>query len=359
MSPADVVVWGALRGNRIALSQTSKYTNVDRWYHFIEANTPWIVVVVNDCYEFSRHAKTTLSSSGGSYDLSLPEVNECIVTRFPPEPSGYLHIGHGKAALLNDYFAHQRPDGKLILRFDDTNPSKESEEFENSIKEDLKLLDIKPDTISYSSDYFDIMHKLCIKIIGSGQAFADDTGKSTIKHERMYGIESRRRSASVEDNLACFEEMKNASDLGRTFCIRAKISVDDVNKALRDPVIFRCNATVHHRTGDKWKIYPTYDFCAPILDSLEGITLALRTNEYRDRNPQYHWIQKVLGLRKTTIWDFSRMSFTRTLLSKRKLSELVEMGSVAGWDDPRMPTCKHDIISLLCPLDTISILSSF
>jgi glutamyl-tRNA synthetase len=256
-------------------------------------------------------------------------------------PSGYLHIGHAKAALLNDYFAHEAYRGKMICRFDDTNPTKENSEFEDAIMRDLELMGIKPDVTSHSSDYFQTMYDYCVTMIREGKAYADDTEQEIMREERMNGIASRRRDMSVEENLARFAEMKAATEEGLRWCIRAKIDpVDNPNKAMRDPVIYRCNLTPHHITGTTWKIYPTYDFCVPILDSIEGVTHALRTIEYKDRNPQYDWIQDALHLRKVHIWDFSRMNFVRTLLSKRKLTKFVNDGVVWGWDDPRFPTIR-------------------
>lgn len=161
-----------------------------------------------------------------------------------------------------------------------------------------------------------------------------------MRDERMNGIASSRRDRSVQENLRIFEEMQKASEEGIKNCVRAKISVDDPNKAMRDPVIYRCNPTTHHRTGDKYKIYPTYDFACPIVDSLEGVTHALRTIEYRDRNPQYFWMIEALGLRKVHIWDYARLNFIKTLLSKRKLTWFVQQGLVWGWDDPRFPTVR-------------------
>ena len=254
--------------------------------------------------------------------------------------SGYLHIGHAKAALLNDYFAHEKYKGKLLVRFDDTNPSKEKEEFQDSILEDLAMMGITPDRVSYSSDHFQLLHDYCVEMIKRGNAYADDSDQATMRDERMKGIESRRRGRTVDESLKFFEQMKNGTDEGRTNCIRAKISVDNPNKAMRDPVIYRCNPQSHHRTGAQWKVYPTYDFCCPILDSVEGVTHALRTVEYRDRNPQYEWMLDALDLRRVHIWDFSRLNFIRTLLSKRKLTKFVEDGIVWGWDDPRLPTIR-------------------
>jgi len=199
---------------------------------------------------------------------------------------------------------------------------------------------IRPDKTSYSSDYFQEMYDYCVHIIKIGKAYADDTEQEEMRDQRMKGLPSARRDATVETNLAHLSEMKSGSVEGIKWCIRAKMSVDNPNKAMRDPVIYRCNPQPHHRTGTTWKIYPTYDFCVPILDSLEGVTHALRTNEYRDRNPQYNWFQDVLQLRKVHIWDFARMNFVRTLLSKRKLTKFVDSGLVWGWDDPRFPTIR-------------------
>lgn len=230
--------------------------------------------------------------------------------------------------------------GTLICRFDDTNPSKEKEEFQDSIVEDLALMGIHPDKTTYTSDYFEELYQYCVTMLKEGNAYADDTEQETMRDERWKGIASKNRDATVEANLARFEEMKQGSTDGVRWCVRAKMSVDNPNKAMRDPVIYRCNPTKHHRTGEKWKIYPTYDFACPIVDSIEGITHALRTIEYRDRNPQYQWMLDALSLRKVHIWDFARMNFIRTLLSKRKLTKFVDNGWVWGWDDPRFPTIR-------------------
>ncbi len=241
---------------------------------------------------------------------------------------------------MNDYFAHEMYHGTLICRFDDTNPSKEKEEFQESIVQDLALMGIHPDKTTYTSDYFEELYQYCVTMLNGGKAYADDTDQERMRDERWKGIASSNRNATVETNLAHFEKMKQGSKDGVRWCIRAKMSVDNPNKAMRDPVIYRCNPTKHHRTGEKWKIYPTYDFACPIVDSIEGITHALRTVEYRDRNPQYQWMLDALNLRKVHIWDFARMNFIRTLLSKRKLTKFVDNGWVWGWDDPRFPTIR-------------------
>ncbi|KAI7318777.1 glutamyl-tRNA synthetase-like protein [Hortaea werneckii] len=337
----DFAIWGAIRGNKAARPILQKFTvNVARWYDHIENSTQWLKTCLE---EFNRHSlsqKMAASSSGASYKIDLPDTSGPVVTRFPPEPSGYLHIGHAKAALLNEHFAHAQPGGKLICRFDDTNPSKESQEFQDSILFDLKLMDVVPDVISYSSDHFQVMYELALKLIRAGKAFADDSELGKGDQDRRNRLPSKRRDLSIEETLAHFTEMKQGTAEGQRWCLRARIAYDHPNGTLRDPVIYRCNLQPHHRTGETWKIYPTYDFCAPVLDSLEGVTLALRTNEYRDRNAQYEWMQRALGLRAVTIWDFSRMNFVRTVLSKRKLGRIVAQDRVWGWDDPRMPTIR-------------------
>ncbi|CAG7935219.1 unnamed protein product [Penicillium olsonii] len=342
LSTADITIWGALRGNRVAVAALKKGTlvNLTRWFKFIEELCPWAMLAVESLNATTREKKFAKAKDGANYDIALKNTENGVVTRFPPEPSGYLHIGHAKAALLNGYFAHKKYNGTLLLRFDDTNPSNEKQEFQDAILEDLALMGIHPDKVSYTSDYFNQLHDYCVKIIQSGNAYADDTDKVTMKDQRWDGLPSQRRDLSPDQSLTHFAEMKKGTPEGLRWCIRAKISVDDTNKAMRDPVIYRCNPAHHHRTGDSWVIYPTYDFACPIVDSIEGVTHALRTIEYRDRNPQYQWMLDTLGLRTVQVWDFARMNFIRTLLSKRKLTKLVERGVVWGWDDPRFPTVR-------------------
>ena len=295
--------------------------------------------------------KKPKAKQSANYEIGLKNTENGVVTRFPPEPSGYLHVGHAKAALLNDYFAHQKYNGTLILRFDDTNPKNESAEFENSIVEDLELMGIKPDKVTYTSDYFKELYEYCRQMTMSGKAYADDTEEEPMKLQRNQGQESARRNQSAQENLARLEEMKSGTSEGQRWCIRAKISVTSSNKTMRDPVIYRCivkhrdddgveRDVVHHRTGSKWKIYPNYDFCCPVVDSIQGVTHALRTSEYEDRNDQYQWMLKALDLRKVDVWTYSRLNFIRTLLSKRKLTKLVQDGIVYDWDDPRFPTVR-------------------
>ena len=331
MNVADIAVWATIRGNHIAHSLVKKTANnISRWSKYIEYSNAWITEIVEELTIQKTKELAIVSSAGASYDIDLPKIAGPMITRFPPEPSGYLHIGHAKAALLNDYFAHKSPGGTLICRFDDTNPSKESMEFQDSILDDLKSVEIIPERISYSSDYFSEMYEYALKLINDGKAFADDSELGKGDQDRKNRLPSKRRDLSVDETLARFAEMKIGSEDGQRWCLRARIAYDSPNGTLRDPVIYRCNLIPHHRTGNEWKIYPTYDFCTPILDSIQGVIVALRTNEYRDRNVQYDWMQGALGLRKVTIWDFSRMNCVRTVLSKRKLTKIVDEGKVWG-----------------------------
>ncbi|KAK1070771.1 glutamate--tRNA ligase [Friedmanniomyces endolithicus] len=335
VSEADLDVWKALRGNRVAFGyiKGGALVNLWRWFSFIaETEDPTI--------EQSNKPAKEVVDEGASYDIGLQGTENGVVTRFPPEPSGYLHIGHAKAALLNDYFAHTKYNGKMILRFDDTNPSKEKEEYQDAIVEDCKLLGVKPDQVTYTSDYFQDLYDRCVQMIKDGHAYADDTPQEQMRDEREKRVESSHRNAPAEDSLTHFEKMKEGTEEGLKWAIRAKIDMSSNNGAMRDPVIYRCNPELHHRTGSTWKIYPTYDFACPVVDSVEGITHALRTTEYNDRDPQYQWFIKVLNLRGVYNWNFSRMNFIRTLLSKRKLTKLVDAGIVWGWDDPRMATVR-------------------
>ncbi|KAL2269648.1 hypothetical protein VTJ83DRAFT_1832 [Remersonia thermophila] len=343
LGEVDTKIWLALRGNRAAVSfiRRGSLVNLARWFQWIEDNHPEIQEEVKAKDAAAKAKVAAASKAGGNYALALQDADKGVVTRFLPEPSGYLHIGHAKAALLSDYFAHQAYNGKLRLRLDDTNPSKEKQEYQDAIIEDLAMMGIKPDSVTYTSDYFDYLYDMCVRLIKEGHAYADDTDQETMRDERFKGIPSKRRDRTVEENLRLFEEMKKGSEEGRRNCIRAKISFDNPNKAMRDPVIYRCNIdTPHHRTGTKWNMYPTYDFACPVVDSHEGVTHALRSTEYTDRNPQYQWFLDTLKLRQVYMWDFARMNFIRTFLSKRKLAKLVDTGKVWGWDDPRMPTIR-------------------
>ncbi|KAK2603279.1 hypothetical protein N8I77_009747 [Diaporthe amygdali] len=339
----DKAIWTTLRTNRAAASYIIKgaLANLLRWYAFIDATHPEIQESIKADEAEKKKKTAAASKAGGNFNLALQDTENGIVTRFLPEPSGYLHIGHAKAALLADYFGHVAYKGKLRLRLDDTNPSKEKGEYQDAIIEDLALMGITPDHLSYTSDYFEYLYDMCKRLISEGHAYADDTGVEQMRDERWKGIPSKHRDMSIEETLRIFEEMKKGSEEGVKWCIRAKVSYDNPNKAMRDPVIYRCNLEdAHHRTGTTWKAYPMYDFACPVIDSHEGVTHALRSTEYTDRNPQYQWFIDTLKLRQVHMWDFARMNFVKTFLSKRKLAKLVDTGKVWGWDDPRMPTIR-------------------
>lgn len=282
---------------------------------------------------------------------SLPSLRASSLDETSPRlsltlRSGYLHIGHAKAALLNDYFARQAKDGKLLVRFDDTNPTKEKQEFEDSILHDLKLMDIEYVQVTHTSDYFQELYDIAEQMIRDGNAYADDTDPEVQKADRMKRLPSARRDRPAEESLAIFREMREGTEFGRKHCIRARIFFDSNNGSMRDPVIYRFpnfkdkEPEPHHRTGWTWNIYPTYDFACPVVDSIEGVTHALRTTEYADRNEQFHWFINTLKLRKVNLWEFARINFIRTFLSKRKLTKVVDTGRVTGWDDPRLPTVR-------------------
>eukprot|EP00330_Aristerostoma_sp_ATCC50986_P005165 CAMPEP_0114594314 /NCGR_PEP_ID=MMETSP0125-20121206/15956_1 /TAXON_ID=485358 ORGANISM="Aristerostoma sp., Strain ATCC 50986" /NCGR_SAMPLE_ID=MMETSP0125 /ASSEMBLY_ACC=CAM_ASM_000245 /LENGTH=756 /DNA_ID=CAMNT_0001794465 /DNA_START=70 /DNA_END=2340 /DNA_ORIENTATION=+ len=260
-----------------------------------------------------------------------------IVTRFPPEPSGYLHIGHVKAAMINYHYAKMYK-GKMLLRFDDTNPTKEKEEFVDSIIADLNTLGITYDKLSYTSDYFDYFMEAMTKLIKEGKCYCDNTPVEQMRLERGEGIESKNRQNTVEQNLEIWKKMI-AGEV-KDYCVRPKWNMQSLNKCMRDPVFYRSNENKHHRTGDKYKVYPTYDFACPIIDSIEGVTHAMRTNEYSDRIELYHKVNEMTGHRQVTIYEFSRLNFVRTVLSKRKLNNFVDQKKVEGWDDPRFPTVR-------------------
>jgi glutamyl-tRNA synthetase len=289
-------------------------------------------------------ASKGISGWRGNYD-SLPGATEGnVVTRFPPEPSGYLHIGHIKAAMLNSHYANLYK-GRLILRFDDTNPAKEKDDFVDNIKADLADVGITFQSVSYTSDYFDVIEKYAVQLLKSGNAFIDDTPLEQMRSERRTaegteGIESKCRNQTVEENLKLFEEMKEGSPTGLKCVMRAKIDMKSKNAVLRDPSLYRCSVEPHYKTGTKYKAYPLYDFACPIVDSIEGVTHALRSSEYHDRNALYDWVLDALKLRKVHIEDFSRLNFKYVLLSKRMLQKFVNRGIVEGWNDPRFPTVQ-------------------
>lgn len=274
-------------------------------------------------------------------DLESGAVKE-IVTRFPPEPNGYLHIGHAKSLCIN-FGMKEEYGGKCNLRYDDTNPSKEDVEFVNSIKEDIAWLGFKWDKELYASDYFDRMYECAVGLIKKGLAYVCDYSADEIRRTRgnltTPGENSPWRDRSVEENLRLFEEMKAGKYADGEKVLRAKIDMASPNMNMRDPVIYRILHEKHHRTGDKWVIYPMYDFAHPLEDAFEGITHSICTLEFEDHRPLYDWVKYNCGFGDFPKQiEFARLGITRTIMSKRYLKKLVEEGRVDGWSDPRMPT---------------------
>ena len=277
-------------------------------------------------------------------DKDLAEgVYDHVCTRFPPEPNGYLHIGHAKSILLN-YGLSQEYNGEFHMRFDDTNPTKEKTEFVDSIKADIQWLGADwKDHLYYASDYFPQMYEAAVKLIKKGKAFVCDLSAEEIREYRGTltepGKESPYRNRSVEENLDLFERMKNGEFPDGAKVLRAKIDMAHPNMLFRDPIMYRIIHAEHHRTGDKWCIYPMYDFAHPIQDALEGITHSLCSLEFENHRPLYNWVVEHVSVpHHPRQIEFARLGIDHTVLSKRKLRALVENGYVSGWDDPRMPT---------------------
>lgn len=269
---------------------------------------------------------------------------EAIRTRFPPEPNGYLHIGHAKSICLNFGLA-QKFGGQCNLRFDDTNPVKEDVEYVDSIQEDVRWLGFTWDTRKfYASDYFERLYGYAVELIRRGKAFVCDLSADEIRAYRGTltepGKESPFRNRSAEENLALFERMRAGEFADGSHVLRAKIDMASPNITMRDPVLYRIAHAAHHRTGEAWCIYPMYDFAHPLSDAIEGITHSVCTLEFEDHRPLYDWLLEALGFdeKRPHQYEFARLNLTNTVMSKRKLRQLVEGGYVAGWDDPRMPT---------------------
>ena len=265
-----------------------------------------------------------------------------VHTRFPPEPNGYLHIGHAKSLCLN-FGTAKKYTGLCNLFFDDTNPSKEKTEYVEAIKADIEWLGFKWHEIHYASDFFDKIYEMAVKLIKDGKAFVCDLTAEEISAMRGTltepGKESPYRNRSIEENLELFTQMKEGKFADGTKVLRAKIDMASPNINLRDPVIYRVLRATHHRTGDKWCIYPMYDFAHPLCDSFQGVTHSLCTLEFEDHRPLYNWvIENTCVEHKPRQIEFARLNITNTVMSKRYLKKLVEDGAVTGWEDPRMPT---------------------
>ncbi|KAL6179040.1 hypothetical protein ACLB2K_050556 [Fragaria x ananassa] len=366
-SVADIAIWSGLAGAGLrweSLRKSKKYRNLSRWYASILKQHGDALNQVTSAYvgkkgaakskenpasQQSNGVNRDVAKARGTSEVDLPEAEVGKVKlRFAPEPSGYLHIGHTKAALMNKYFA-QRYQGQVILRFDDTNPAKESNEFVDNILKDIETLGIEYEMVTYTSDYFPELMKMAEKLIIQGKAYVDDTPRELMQKERMDGIESKCRNHSKEENLKLWEQMIAGTERGLQCCVRGKLDMQDPNKSLRDPVYYRCNPMPHHRIGSKYKVYPTYDFACPFVDSIEGITHALRSSEYHDRNAQYYWIQGDMELRRVHLYEFSRELCVEVSKSKHCYSSFLRW-DLMEWD--KLWTINKKIIDPVCPRHT-------
>ena len=276
-------------------------------------------------------------------DLQSNKYDGRVVTRFPPEPNGYLHIGHAKSICLNFGVAAEYPGGVCHLRFDDTNPAREDIEYVQSIQEDVRWLgfDWGPH-LYYASDYFDDLYQFAEQLILAGKAYVDSLSADQIREHRGTltepGTESPDRNRSIEESLDLFRRMRAGEFPDGAYVLRAKIDMASPNLNMRDPTIYRIRRAEHHRTGDKWCIYPMYDYAHALSDSLECITHSLCTLEFEDHRPLYDWTLAELGVYRSQQIEFARLNLSNTVMSKRRLLQLVQGGYVSGWDDPRMPT---------------------
>ncbi len=293
---------------------------------------------------------STVSSDNAPVDFIRARINRdladgrytCVHTRFPPEPNGYLHIGHAKSICLN-YGLAKDYKGLFNLRFDDTNPVKEDTEYVDSIREDVHWLGGEwDDREFYASDYFDRLYDYAEQLIKAGKAYVDSQTAEQIRETRgtltTPGVESPYRNRSVEENLDLFRRMRDGEFPDGAHVLRAKIDMASPNVVMRDPTLYRIRHAEHHRTGNKWKIYPMYDFTHCLADSIEGITHSICTLEFVNNRELYDWVLEALGVYRPQQIEFARLGLTYTVLSKRKLIQLVKEGYVRGWDDPRMPT---------------------
>ncbi|MFR9650548.1 MAG: glutamine--tRNA ligase/YqeY domain fusion protein [Rikenellaceae bacterium] len=274
-------------------------------------------------------------------ERSISSGEKRVQTRFPPEPNGYLHIGHAKSICINFGLA-QRYGGKCNLRFDDTNPVKEDVEYVDAIKEDIKWLGFEWAKELYASDYFEQLYQWAEELIAKGMAYVDDQTQEQIRESRgtisQAGVESPFRNRSVAENMQLFREMRDGKYAEGDKVLRAKIDMSHTNMLMRDPIMYRIIHSSHHRTGDKWCIYPMYDYAHGQSDSIENITHSICTLEFDVHRPLYDWFIEALEIYPSHQYEFARLNLTYTMMSKRRLIQLVQDGVVMGWDDPRMPT---------------------
>ena len=272
-------------------------------------------------------------------DKELSSYRQKIITRFPPEPSGFLHVGHAKAAFIN-YVIAKKYKGEMILRFDNTNPNKETCEFEEVITQDIASLGIVPSRTTHMSDYFPVIMDFCEKLLSEGKAYVDDTLKEQMAEERMKRIESACRGNSIEKNMEVWNLLKKKHKITGT-SIRIKMNMKSDNSSLRDPCIFRY-IDLEGKQNDKWKypLYPSYDFACPIVDSIEGVTHVFRSTEFAERDEQYNEILNILQLRKPLLFSYGKLNFIDSVMSKRKIKQFIDNGAVRGWDDPQLITLR-------------------
>lgn len=347
---ADLTLWSLLTKDTQLQQNLKQFPHAKRWFEYCNHNEK-LKEVANKTAKSEEDKKsnkgmqTALGSVNvgavGSYNKIVLENAEegKVVVRFPPEPSGFLHMGHVKAVLLNSYY-REHYKGKFLLRFDDTNPSNEKEEYVESIKEDLKNLGVTFDQVSRTSEYFQLILDKAEELIKNGDAYVDDTPQEKMSEERNKCVECANRSNSVEKNQEMWKEMLKGSEKGLKCVLRAKIDMKHKIAALRDPSLARCMNVTHPVSGDKFKVYPLYDLACPIVDSVEGVTHALRDSQYCDRKEFYFWVLEKLKLRKVHLKEFSRLNFEYTLLSKRKLEKIISKGIVENWESPAIPTVR-------------------
>ncbi len=287
------------------------------------------------------HGRSNFIRDAVIEDLKAGKHDGRVQTRFPPEPNGYLHIGHAKAICL-DFGLAAEFGGKCNLRFDDTNPSKEETEYVDSIMDDVRWLGFQWDGLFYASDYFPQLHEWAVQLIKAGKAYVCDLTADEVRRHRGTltepGLESPYRNRSVEENLDLFQRMKNGEFPDGSRTLRAKIDMSSPILSMRDPVMYRILHMEHHRTGDQWRIYPMYDYAHGQSDSIEKVTHSICTLEFENNRPLYNWFIEQLGIFPSRQFEFDRLNITYTLLSKRRLLTLVQEGHVKSWDDPRMPT---------------------
>jgi len=358
LSTSDVALWSVLSKNKVFQAGRKSFMHLNRYFSFLDGKLAPLVEVKEEEVKAksnknqgkkkggkSKKQESKDDAAGSSLDVAI-KYHGRIFTRFPPEPNGFLHLGHTKALLFNCQTA-AKYGGKMGVRFDDTNPEKEKEEFEEAILNDIKALGVQYAQVTHTSDYFGYMLECCEEALKRGDFYIDGQSQEDMQAERMEKRTSPARKNSVEQNLALWKEMLAGKE---GMVVRAKLDPASDNGTLRDPTMARVMKVSHHRTKDKYCVYPNYDFACPIADTLDGVTHAMRSNEYNERNVQYLklWDMTMAhkkdkngkGYEKPEIFQFSRLDFMHTTLSKRKLQKLVDEGVVSGWDDPRMPTVR-------------------